>query len=339
MLVVTLYRKNDCIHCIEAREMLQNIHRVFPHRVVELDIEQDQSLLDKVGSSVPVLQIGPYVLRWPFTEQEVRISLGAAQDRRQYYEQVGDRKYSERVKRGRRISGTDRFSYWLSTKYMHIISIILFIYIGLPLLAPVLMYYKIPGPAKVIYSIYKPLCHQLGFRSVFLFGQQYFYPRSLANVDGLTTYEEITHQDEIDVLEARKFLGNDEVGYKTALCQRDLAIYGALFLFSVIFIISGRRIKPIPWYLWVIVGLIPIAFDGFSQLPSFAMNILPDWLPVRESVPALRFLTGGLFGLMTGWYLFPLVEETMQDTTRMLSRKFTIIQQLEESEGITEANG
>jgi uncharacterized membrane protein len=331
MLVVTLYSKKDCSICGEAREMLLKINEQIPHQLVELDIESDPSLQEKVGESIPVLQIGPYVLKWPFTEQEIRVSLGAASDRQQYYEQVGDHRYRDRIKRGRSISGTDRFSYWLSTKYMWIISVLLFIYVGLPFLAPVLMHFNIQGPAKVIYSVYSPLCHQLGFRSVFLFGEQTVYPRALAHVPGLITYEEITHQDEVDVLAARKYLGNAVVGYKTALCQRDLAIYGSLFLFSFLFIVTGRKIKPIPWYLWVFVGLVPIAIDGLSQLPGIAANLMPSWLPVRESIPALRYLTGALFGFTTGWYLFPMLEETMRETARMLSRKFSIVKQLEES--------
>jgi len=35
----------------------------------------------------------------------------------------------------------------------------------------------------------------------------------------------------------------------------------------------------------------------------------------------LRTLTGGLFGLMTVWYLYPLIEETMRDTYALLTRK------------------
>ena len=319
--------------------MLSRAQTTTPHRLVELDIDADPSLTEKVGDQAPVIQVGPYVLRWPFTEQELRVSLGAAADRMQHYEQSGDRRYESRMKRGRTISGADRFSYWLSRRYMWIISVLLFIYVGLPFLAPVFMHYQIDGPAKVIYSIYRPLCHQLGFRSVFLFGEQPVYPRALAHVDDLITYEQATQQDEIDVLAARKFVGNEVMGYKTALCQRDLAIYGAMLLFSVVFMLSGRRIKAIPWYVWIAVGLVPIAIDGLSQLPSVAAAIMPPWIPIRESIPALRYLTGALFGLTTAWYLFPMVEETMQETARVLSRKFTIIDQLENSNQIVEPNG
>jgi uncharacterized membrane protein len=154
----------------------------------------------------------------------------------------------------------------------------------------------------------------------------------LANLAGYKTWETISQEKDIDFVEASKFIGNEEIGYKAAFCQRDLAMYGSLFLFAIIFIISGRRIKSIPWYFWVIVGLVPIALDGFTQLPGSIGGLLPAWFPVRESTPMIRFTTGFLFGFTTGWYLFPMLEETMSDTYQMLERKKSIIIQLDESE-------
>ena len=55
---------------------------------------------------------------------------------------------------------------------------------------------------------------------------------------------------------------------------------------------------------------------------------LPAWVPMRESTPFLRTLTGGLFGWMTAWYLFPMIEETMRETRRILQRKFAIAEQV-----------
>ncbi|MCJ7624832.1 MAG: DUF2085 domain-containing protein, partial [Anaerolineaceae bacterium] len=263
------------------------------------------------------------------SKQDLSVALGAAMDRRTHLEEIGDKRFQKRIDRGRSISGADRFSLWLSNHYMAPINLILFIYIGLALLAPVLMKFNLTKPAKVIYAVYSPLCHQFGFRSVFLFGEQFYYPRSLANIDGLLTYEEITSEDEVDVIGARSFLGDESVGYKTALCQRDLAIYAAMLIFGVIFSIFRRRISIFPWYFWILAGIVPIGIDGFSQLPGLVSGLLPAWLPFRESTPFLRFLTGGLFGLTTAWYLYPMIEETMKDTRRMLLRKVDIVSQLD----------
>jgi uncharacterized membrane protein len=122
---------------------------------------------------------------------------------------------------------------------------------------------------------------------------------------------------EINVFNDRQFTGNEVVGYKVALCERDIAMYGAMLIFGIGFALSGRRIRSVPWYLWVLIGLVPIGIDGFSQLPSVIPG-LPSWLPIRESTPLLRTITGTLFGVMTTWYLYPMIEETMKVTAEQL---------------------
>jgi len=71
--------------------------------------------------------------------------------------------------------------------------------------------------------------------------------------------------------------------------------------------------------------MFPIALDGFSQLPGLIPG-LPDIIN-RESTPFLRTLTGALFGLMTAWYLFPLIEVSMKETRAMYAYKRAAIDQ------------
>jgi len=186
---------------------------------------------------------------------------------------------------------------------------------------------KAEMPAKIIYTVYSPLCHQLAFRSFFLFGEQPYYPRQLANVPGVITYETLTGDTKIDLYRARSFIGNETTGYKVAICERDVAIYGSLLLFGIFFAITGRKIKTLPWYFWILIGLIPIGLDGFSQLPSLAGWDFLKWLPIRESTPFLRVLTGTLFGTTTGWYLYPLIEESMRETHMIMLRKMAVVEQ------------
>ena len=209
---------------------------------------------------------------------------------------------------------------------MLLINFLVFLYVGIPFLAPLLMKVGAEMPARVIYTVYSPLCHQLAFRSFFLFGEQLYYPRELAHIDDVLTYEEVTGSQSINLIEARRFIGNERLGYKVALCQRDVAIYGAILLFGLFFSALGRRIKQIPWYLWI-AGLVPIGLDGLSQLPGLMRSIMPGWVVIRESTPMLRLITGGIFGWMTAWYLFPLIEESMLETHQMLKRKFEKIKQ------------
>ena len=326
MIIVTFYYTDECDQCGEVEKYLEELRSEFPHDLVKINVNDDLVLKDLYSKKTPVLKIGPYTLSSPISMNDIKASLGAAQDRINYFEEIGDADYKKRYERGKKINGADRFSMWLSARYMLLFNLAMLLYVGLPFLAPLSLKIGITFPAKVVYTIYSPLCHQLAFRSWYLFGEQAFYPRELAGIEDLITYEEISNNESIDLFDARKFVGNEELGYKVALCQRDVAIYGSILIFGLMFSFSGRKIKPLKWYLWLLIGLIPIGLDGFSQLPGLANAILPSWIPARESTPILRTITGILFGITTAWYIYPLIEETMQETRIMLSRKVAVIE-------------
>ncbi len=206
----------------------------------------------------------------------------------------------------------DKFVIWLYRSYIHIINLLVLIYVGLPFLAPVAMKTGHPLIARGIYTIYSPLCHQFPFRSLFLFGEQPYYPRAEAGLPYQITYEDVTHGEPVNILQARNFIGSEAYGYKVAICERDLALYGSILLFGVIFALSGRKLPKIKWYHWLFFGVMPIAFDGFSQIPGLLFPGIPADL-IRESTPAFRYLTGALFGFFTAWFLYPYIEESMQD--------------------------
>lgn len=207
---------------------------------------------------------------------------------------------------------SNRYSIWFNQYYILIFCGFLFLFILLAFLAPVFMKIKLDAPANLIYGIYKFFCHQLAFRSWFLFGQQSFYPRIISGINTVKSYESATGDYQLNLEFARNFIGNEKLGYKVALCQRDLAIYSSLLIFGLIYYLSGKRIRPLPWYLWILIGLIPIGLDGVSQFGGLGIDFL-SWLPVRESTPLLRTLTGCLFGITTALFIFPLLEENMQE--------------------------
>ena len=186
-------------------------------------------------------------------------------------------------------------------------------------------------PAKAIYRMYSPLCHQFGFRSFFLYGEQAYYPLAEAKLAGVKTFEQATGIPNLEDpysntrFEARAYTGDETVGYKIALCERDVAIYLALLIFGIIFGLTGRRIKPLHWAIWLLIGIAPIAFDGFSQLFSqFHWLSLASVFPYRESTPFLRALTGALFGLTTAWFAYPNIEESMSETRQYYIKKFAV---------------
>ena len=328
MIEVKLYTRQGCHLCEDVKQTLAELQAQYPHRLVEIDIESSDDLLREYGLEIPVVQVGPYTLKTPISRMELVMTLGAGADRERHIDAIDTSAYSAGGVLGT-WSGADRFSLWLSRHYMALFNLIVLIYMGLPLLAPVLMMSGVELPAKVIYKGYSFVCHQLAYRSFFLFGEQAAYPRAAAGVEGLLTFNQATGLSEgnnyKDILVAENYIGNSELGYKVALCQRDIAIYGGMLLFGLVFALTGRRIPVLPWYLWIVVGLVPIGLDGVSQLIS---QLGIDLIPYRESTPQLRTLTGGLFGIATAWFGYPMVEESMLETRRVLGAKFDRIQRL-----------
>ena len=328
MLTVTLYMREDCHLCEQAKEDLESLQEQYPHRLVEVNIDSDPVLQKAYLVEIPVVEVGPYKLKAPFDRQKLMMTLGAASDRRGQLEEIGDDAYKARVKRGQRISGADRTMFWISNHYLAIMNLVMLFYVGLPFLAPVLMKSRATAPARILYTIYSPLCHQFGFRSFFLYGEQPYYPLKEAgvNVVDFETATGITglhNPNDISRLEARRYVGNETVGYKVALCERDVAIYASILLFGLIFSLTGRRFPQLHWAFWILLGLGPIGLDGFSQLfAQFEWPFLASLLPYRESTPFLRVLTGFLFGFMTAWFAYPNIEESMQETRQFFIKKF-----------------
>ena len=127
--------------------------------------------------------------------------------------------------------------------------------------------------------------------------------------------------------DARNFTGNETLGYKVALCERDVAIYLAILVFGIVFGLTGRRFKSLHWMLWLLLGIAPVGLDGFSQLFSqFNWDWLSVILPYRESTPFLRVLTGGMFGLFTAWFAYPNIEESMGETRQYYIKKSAVIE-------------
>jgi len=314
MISVVLYSRKDCHLCDQARTDLEGLKAEIPHNLVELDVDSDPKLLREFGLDVPVLAVGPFRLKAPFSQQEIRITLLAAADRERHIDMVEKSPLLEQARQHTVWTRADSISSWFSKHYMVVFNLAVALYLGLAFLAPVLMKAKMELPASVLYKAYSLVCHQLGFRSFYLFGEQRYYPRAAAGVPGVLTFNQATGLSEgssiEDLYSARSYVGNEQVGYKVALCERDVAIYGSILIFGLLFSLSGLKLPALPWYLWIIIGIVPIAVDGFSQL--FSQPPL-SFIPYRESTPALRVLTGFLFGFTTAWFGYPIVEESMRE--------------------------
>ena len=167
------------------------------------------------------------------------------------------------------------------------------VYILLPFMAPVLMELGFTGPARVIYSFYSFLCHQLPDHSYFFFGEHtaplIYHLEAGGMAPGLHMFEQ------------RRFIGNEGFGFKAAICQRDTAIYGSVWLAGLFYAFTRRMARPLNWRLYLLF-LIPIAVDGGTQL-----------IGLRESNWWLRSVTGAIFGIASVWLAYPYVEDAMRE--------------------------
>jgi uncharacterized membrane protein len=320
MIEVILYMRKDCHLCELAQSYLDELQSILPHHLTVVDVDSDAKLRSLYGFNVPVVSIGPYKLVAPMEKRDLEISLRAVQQSQEQEARLDKAIEDGKLQIPVHWKKSDGISLWLAKHYLAFFNIFVFVYMGIPFLAPVFMKVGATAPADIIYHAYSFVCHQFAFRSEFLFGPQVFYPRAEAMVPGLVTYQQATGLDGYDLLAARAFIGNDQIGYKVALCERDVAIYGGILLFGLLFAATRRKIKPIHWAIWILIGIVPIGLDGFSQLISQPPISI---IPLRESTPFLRTLTGLCFGFMTGWFGYPYVEESMRENRKYLEDKFT----------------
>ncbi len=193
----------------------------------------------------------------------------------------------------------DKAIFRLSKHWLLLANLFWGLYVGLPILAPVLMNAGLSLPAQVIYTIYRPACHQRPERSYFVGGPQVVYtPQELESAGvhtGLFSRE----------------IGNESVGWKVAFCERDVAIYGSIFVTGLLYGLVRRRLgkwqMPFRYYL---IFLVPMGIDGVTQL-----------FGLRESNYVWRTVTGLIFGVGSVIFAYPYLEEGFSDVRRTINEK------------------
>lgn len=161
--------------------------------------------------------------------------------------------------------------------------------------APVLAWLGAEHASAVLYWLYRPLCHQLPHHSWFLFGRQAAY-------DWPVLQPFTTAPLGQPLLAYHQPVRAGAVGYQLAVCERDIATFGALFGASVALAIlrrGGGKLRPFPGAYYAI-ALVPIGLDGLTQLVG-----------LRESTPLLRTLTGIVFGAATAAFVLPQLDAVL----------------------------
>ncbi len=213
----------------------------------------------------------------------------------------------------RQLRRANRAVFWLSKHWLALFNGFLALFTALAFLAPILMHLGYTGSGSFIHRLYDPFCHQYPFRSWFLFGPQAAYPTDGSLAPG-------------EMLATSKFLGDVIVGFKTALCQRCVAIYGAMALAGMLYSLLRRRLglKPLPIWAYIAFGIIPMGLDGGIQWLTYLLHwVFPSVLMApHETTPLLRTLTGGLFGATSAALLYPHMQGFFDETYQTLAERY-----------------
>ena len=207
----------------------------------------------------------------------------------------------------------NRGVFWLANHWVGLINAVILVYLAGTFVAPVLMHTDAQRAAGAVYAFYRPFCHQYPFRSWFLYGDAAAHPLhepiSLLKMNALSAY-----------------VGSPEEGYKIALCQRDVAIYGAMLVTGLAYGVARRfaKIRPLPLWLYFTFGIVPMLLDGGIQWLSYAIWLIFPGLLAEpfETIPLMRALTGALFGFGVIGVGYPYLAEYFDDVRDTLRDKY-----------------
>lgn len=229
----------------------------------------------------------------------------------------------------------NRAVYWMSRRWLLVVSLLIGVWVGLPWLAPVFMSLGWTWAGDAIYLLYTVQCHQMPQRSFFLFGEKTMY--------GLSQIQN-AWKNTNNPLILRQFTGNSQMGWKVAWSDRMVFMYTSPILWGILFKRWHKQLKPLPWW-GLALFLLPLALDGFSHMISdmiggigIGFRETNAWLAAltNQSLPAtfyagdalgsfnswMRLITGLLFGLGVVWFFYPLLQDAFQDTARQIKVKF-----------------
>jgi uncharacterized membrane protein len=163
-------------------------------------------------------------------------------------------------------------------------------------------------------------------RSWFLFGRSFTYP--LGEIEPLAG---TTH------LALRQFVGNPDMGWKVAWSDRMISLYGGIWVAGMLYALLRKRLPRLSPVVWLFLGVLPLALDGLSHMINDALagvsgigyrdtnawlqfltgNVFPATFYAGDAFGSfnnlMRLVTGLLFGVLTVWFLYPIVDRAMKE--------------------------
>jgi len=167
---VTLYTKKGCHLCEEAKELLRKLQREYDLAIAEVDIESDKGLQEIYGSLIPVVALeGGRIFHSKITESQLRQALG---DPAIKALPSGMTPTQMRGKGRDLILLLDRLILGIANHWLLMLNSAVGLYVGLPIVAPLLMARGQTRFPNAIYFAYRFVCHQMPSRSFFIAGHQ-----------------------------------------------------------------------------------------------------------------------------------------------------------------------
>lgn len=219
--------------------------------------------------------------------------------------------------------------YWLATYWYGLFMAAAIIFLFLAFLAPALMAEGYEGAGTAVYRFFATHNHQLPERSYFIFGEDgAFRSYSLEQVVAFGA----------DPANRQAFVGSAQIGYKTALNHRMIAIFVGMIIGG--FVWGVRKGRPRLSLFAFLFMAMPLLLDGFSHMISESgggFRADNNWFVVITGGMGtavfytgatmgtlnwwLRSLTGLLFGLGLVWFAFPRFADYFQGIRRTLERR------------------
>lgn len=207
---------------------------------------------------------------------------------------------------------------WLNKNLLWLIVGIIALYVAGAFAAPVFMVRGDKEVAGRIYRFYGQFCHQRVERSVFLFGKEsIFTTYSVSELKVKSAIPDVNPDVRLSYATTyfgHGFNGNQEVGYKAAICIRDLALYLSLVISSSVYIAFSKKRKLNLQMNWkfLLVLILPLIVDGGFQVVAESLKL--SWVPQAyfDNNPK-RVITGVLFGTGIALLIFPPLKKSLEE--------------------------
>lgn len=208
----------------------------------------------------------------------------------------------------------NRFSWWFSKHWLAAVNTFFFIYVGLPVIAPILLANGHNRSANIIYWIYHFLCHQFPSRAHFIAGEQVALCHRCIAIHGTILIGGL-----LFILVRHRLTPLNFKWYIFFLLpialDGGLGFASELAQFIPMFVIWAIGLLTIGMVAIILYSQKFLTWHGivFLSCGLLALIYLQFFGPHVSNV-YLRTVTGFLLGVGTIWFAYPAMDQDLGDT-------------------------